>query len=64
MLTRAYCKACKSQTPHEVTGPNHMRHLLVTVFTAGLWFPVWLFRALTVKNKNCRECGKRKGLLG
>lgn len=31
---------------------NHILHLLLTVFTAGLWAPVWLF--VSVSNGNAR----------
>jgi len=27
-------------------GPNHVLHLLLTVFTAGLWLPVWIIIAI------------------
>lgn len=28
-----------------LTAGQHILHLLLTVFTAGLWVPVWLIRA-------------------
>lgn len=30
-------------------GTNHVLHLLLTVFTGGLWLPVWL--VLAIKNR-------------
>ena len=32
-------------------GPNHILHLLLSIFTAGLWLPVWLVVALRNKQK-------------
>jgi hypothetical protein len=29
------------------TNPNHILHLLIALFTCGLWFIVWLFIAAT-----------------
>ncbi len=30
-------------------GPHHILHLLLSVFTAGLWLPVWLIIALSAR---------------
>ena len=42
----------ESQNQHEtvlVKGqrPNHILHLLLSVFTGGLWIPVWILVAMT-----------------
>ncbi len=29
-----------------LTASQHILHLLLTVFTAGLWVPVWIIRAI------------------
>ena len=29
-----------------LTASQHILHLLLTVFTAGLWAPVWIIRAI------------------
>ena len=29
-----------------LTASQHILHLLLTVLTAGLWLPVWIFRAI------------------
>lgn len=31
--------------------PNHILHLLLTVFTVGLWLPVWLLVAIVSGEK-------------
>jgi hypothetical protein len=35
--------AYPERTP--LTASQHILHLLLTVFTAGLWLPVWIVRA-------------------
>lgn len=64
MITQAYCPHCEDYTAHEVTGAGHMAHFLMTIVTLGLWFPIWVLRALTARKLNCRTCGRRKGMLG
>jgi hypothetical protein len=40
--------------------PNHVLHLLLTVFTAGLWGVVWLLLAAgSAGNYRCTRCGAR-----
>ena len=29
-----------------LTASQHILHLLLTIFTAGLWLPVWIIRAI------------------
>ena len=29
-----------------LTASQHILHLLLTIFTAGLWLPVWIIRAM------------------
>jgi hypothetical protein len=31
--------------------PNHVLHLLLSVFTLGLWLPVWLILAVSTKEQ-------------
>lgn len=33
-------------TREPLTASQHILHLLLTVFTAGLWAPVWIIRAV------------------
>lgn len=55
-LLKSYRRAADSyierkenpQAPTRVplTASQHILHLLLTVFTAGLWLPVWFIRSL------------------
>lgn len=40
----------------QLTASQHILHLLLTVFTGGLWAPVWLVRAMN-GNAPARESG-------
>lgn len=60
MLKRMHCKICGEKTAHEVTGANHILHLLLTVITFGMWFPIWMLLMFT-SNARCRECGSKPG---
>jgi Na+-transporting NADH:ubiquinone oxidoreductase subunit NqrC len=45
--------------------PNHILHLLLTIFTLGLWGIVWIFLAITSHQKrqvvSVDEYGQRTG---
>ena len=48
-LTRESFRAPQSLRPTvrvPLTTSQHILHLLLTVFTAGLWAPVWLYLAI------------------
>ena len=37
--------------------PNHILHLLLTIFTGGLWLIVWIIIANGAKGPICSRCG-------
>jgi len=53
------CTNCGKPTMHLVERPNHILHLLLTVFTLGLWIIVWLFIGMSEKKATCTVCGNR-----
>jgi len=55
----SYCKTCGKQTLHTKETPNHILHLLLSVFTLGLWLLVWLALVLISSGKRprCSVCG-------
>lgn len=57
-ISRGYCPNCDKDVVTETQSPNHLIHLVLSLFTAGLWLPVWIIIALDPK-KNCRDCGAR-----
>ena len=45
-VQRAERKHASPDARYPLTPQQHVLHLLLTVFTAGLWSPVWLVRAI------------------
>lgn len=54
-----YCRHCEQQRLLIRDTPNHILHLLLTVFTVGAWFFIWILLCLlsgTAKWR-CSQCG-------
>lgn len=57
------CARCQAVTPHNVETANHALHLLLSVFTLGLWLLVWIFAvAGSGKTGTCVRCGTSTGV--
>ncbi|HKC62192.1 MAG TPA: hypothetical protein VKB86_01080 [Pyrinomonadaceae bacterium] len=56
----AFCSACNRQVLARKRTPSHVLHLLLTIFTFGLWWVIWLI--LGVKKAAdgwlCTQCGR------
>lgn len=54
-----YCPRCEASRLAARPQPNHILHLLITLFAVGLWLPVWI--ALTWRARmgawRCQACG-------
>ena len=46
------------------TGPNHVLHLLLTIFTCGLWLPVWIIVTIASAAGDGRMSGKTAAIIG
>ena len=53
------CQTCGKSTVHLIERPNHVLHLLLTVFTFGVWIIVWLLVGLSERRATCTVCGTR-----
>ncbi|HOZ49120.1 MAG TPA: hypothetical protein PLO37_19565 [Candidatus Hydrogenedentes bacterium] len=51
------CTHCEKTVPFHYARVNHLQHLWLTLFTLGLWFPIWLFEILG-RTRICDVCGK------
>jgi hypothetical protein len=52
------CARCNELTPHNQEHPAHLVHGLLTLFTAGLYLPIWLLIAIGGASKPvCVKCG-------
>jgi hypothetical protein len=55
-----FCKYCKKQVLARAKSANHILHFFLTVFTAGLWIPIWIFCSLNTYGRlRCTQCGQR-----
>lgn len=57
--TMEFCNHCGEMTPHIQEDVNHVLHLLLSLFTAGFWIPVWIIIVVVNANSNlqCTKCG-------
>ena len=51
------CPRCGTRTLHLVDQPSHLLHLVLTVFTAGLWLLPWLLLGTGERREQCTACG-------
>lgn len=54
--TGRYCNHCKKNIMATKTTPNHILHLILTIFTAGMWGVVWMILYFK-ESFRCTECG-------
>lgn len=54
---------CADVTPHNQPTPNHVLHLVLTVFTGGLWVLPWIGFAASNPHATCVRCGNRRSPL-
>ncbi|HRU05168.1 MAG TPA: hypothetical protein P5137_05270 [Candidatus Brocadiia bacterium] len=51
------CNHCKKDVTFHVNPVNHLQQLLMTIFTLGLWLPMWIVSAVA-RPKICDACQK------
>ena len=54
-----YCKSCQKNILFIQDSPNHALHIILSIFTAGLWLIVWFFVAIGEKDWHCSVCGSK-----
>jgi hypothetical protein len=58
--TGRYCPMCERNVMATGTTPNHLLHFFLSLFTCGLWLPVWILVAVgTIGGYRCTKCGSR-----
>jgi hypothetical protein len=55
------CWSCGAPRMHVQRRPNRRLHRLLTVFTVGLWLPVWVLVNLFAASPTCMTCGEKSG---
>lgn len=58
---RKKCLSCNEPRPFDKEEPNHLLHLFVTIFSAGMWGVFWLciWVAFLIEPYRCRTCGAK-----
>jgi len=61
--TSKFCKYCNRQVLARKKGINHILHLLLTIFTSGIWIIAWILCVAENNNDNwrCGICGQEIG---
>jgi len=60
-----YCRGCKAMKMHVQPATSHVLHLLLSLFTFGIWIVIWILAAVSnASQKTCSVCGKVAGLFG
>lgn len=55
-----YCPYCKKKVALSKKGVNHTLHLLLSIFTGGIWIIPWiLISANNAGNYRCSQCGEK-----
>ena len=58
------CAGCGAPTMHIQQKPNHVLHLLLSIFTLGLWIPIWVLVGLFPGKPQCGTCATEPSVFG
>jgi len=53
----AHCPYCARSQVFARQAPNHLLHMNLSLWTLGLWLPVWLVLCLQRGGWKCPDCG-------
>jgi DNA-directed RNA polymerase subunit RPC12/RpoP len=54
-----FCASCSRQVLATRPATNHLLHFFVSLFTLGLWVPVWILTSIKVGGWRCQTCGRK-----
>lgn len=57
--TSKFCLYCQKMVLAQRKTPNHILHLLLSIFTSGLWLIVWILLIITKGSWRCCHCGNK-----
>lgn len=57
-IRRYFCPQCNAYTRADGDSLSHLLHFVLTLFTGGLWLPVWVLLAMT-RSYHCSDCGAK-----
>ena len=59
-LDGRYCVHCQKSVMATGTTPNHLLHFFLSIFTFGLWIPIWILVVVgKIGGYRCTQCGSR-----
>ena len=59
--TTKFCPSCERQVRAVRPGTSRLKHLTLTLLTAGLWSIVWLIDARRRPGWRCENCDRQVG---
>lgn len=54
-----HCRHCDDNIIHLQQKPSHVLHLLLTIFTVGIWLPIWILVAIDKSGHQCTRCATK-----
>lgn len=57
--TQKFCKNCNKKVLARRQSTNHILQLLLCLFTAGLWLPIWILHSIRIGGWRCIYCGSK-----
>lgn len=58
--TSGFCKDCGKNAVLYRKSANHILHLLLSVFTLGVWLPIWFLISFQFGGWRCVNCGSKR----
>ena len=52
-----FCATCSKHVMVRRKGTSHLLHLVLSVFTFGLWIIVWILVSVKFGGWRCTQCG-------
>ena len=55
-----YCNHCEKNVMATGSTPNHILHFFFSLFSLGLWLPIWLLVSIgKIGGYRCTKCGSK-----
>jgi len=53
---KVYCPKCNKEVTYHYEKVNHLKYLIFTILSCGIWLPMWI--ASLFPSKICDECNE------
>lgn len=58
-IKKLYCISCKDETKHVSKSHPHLLYFFMTIFSLGLFLPIWALTAVASNPYHCDCCGEK-----